>query len=338
MAKPSDHRLEWIDVAKGLGIALVVYGHVFRGLEAAGIISASDAMTVIDSVIYSFHMPLFFFLAGIFLDETINRRGMGGAIWSKVETVLYPYVVWSLLQGAIEVALAQYTNGGATIGEVLSLLWQPRAQFWFLYALFQIFAVSAIIFSKSPRWGTYAFAGAGILLFWFGSGEALGSFVHASRMLIFFILGVLFYRNGGLHVEWTVLRAASVVALFVIAELLFHIVLGLRYTDRSPASLLVACCGIAAVIGFSNVAANGLAALLSYLGRMSMYVYLMHILAASGARVVLAKLWPDASVLTHITLGVLAGLVLPLAAARLCERFSLMFLFRMPRISSRQAG
>lgn len=49
---PAGGRLEWIDVARGLGIIAVVIGHVWtRG-------PLRDAM-------YSFHMPLFFLLSGL---------------------------------------------------------------------------------------------------------------------------------------------------------------------------------------------------------------------------------------------------------------------------------
>ncbi len=44
-------RVEWIDQVKGYAILLVVYGHNFPFLE---------------KYIYSFHMPLFFIIAGMF--------------------------------------------------------------------------------------------------------------------------------------------------------------------------------------------------------------------------------------------------------------------------------
>lgn len=52
MAVPSPARLDWVDVARGIGIIAVVTGHVWtRG-------PVRDAM-------YSFHMPLFFLLSGL---------------------------------------------------------------------------------------------------------------------------------------------------------------------------------------------------------------------------------------------------------------------------------
>ena len=52
-------RIYTIDAMKGLAILLVVFGHSFQG----NIINFDD--NVVFRVIYSFHMPLFMFLAGL---------------------------------------------------------------------------------------------------------------------------------------------------------------------------------------------------------------------------------------------------------------------------------
>ena len=43
-------RIEWVDIARGIGIILVILGHI--GIGKVG------------KFIYSFHIPLFFFLSG----------------------------------------------------------------------------------------------------------------------------------------------------------------------------------------------------------------------------------------------------------------------------------
>ena len=43
-------RIEWIDIAKGIGIILVVIGHISQ-------------IKVLNDIIYSFHMPLFFIIS-----------------------------------------------------------------------------------------------------------------------------------------------------------------------------------------------------------------------------------------------------------------------------------
>ena len=56
----------WVDYAKAIGIILVVYGHVARGVFNAGLPMDEARFVLVDSIIYSFHMPLFFFLSGLF--------------------------------------------------------------------------------------------------------------------------------------------------------------------------------------------------------------------------------------------------------------------------------
>lgn len=53
------NRLEWIDVARGIGIISVMFGHL--------------GVDIIDRIVFTFHMPLFFLISGYFLktDESI---------------------------------------------------------------------------------------------------------------------------------------------------------------------------------------------------------------------------------------------------------------------------
>ena len=139
----------WVDYAKAIGIILVVYGHVARGVFNAGLPMDEAEFVLVDSIIYSFHMPLFFFLSGLFFFDSLQKRGRGGLIINKIDTIAYPFIVWSLLQGLFEVALSNYTNGQVTLVEVFSLLWMPRAQFWFLYALFLVFVRLLPVISMS---------------------------------------------------------------------------------------------------------------------------------------------------------------------------------------------
>ena len=131
------NRENWVDYAKAIGIILVVYGHVARGVVNAGVEVSESTYLLIDSILYSFHMPLFFFLSGLFFVSSFQKRGAVGLVFSKIDTIVYPYLLWSLLQGTIEVYLSNYTNGSVSFSEVFSLLWSPRAHFWFLFALWR---------------------------------------------------------------------------------------------------------------------------------------------------------------------------------------------------------
>ena len=67
--------LNWVDYAKGLGIILVVYGHISEGVFNAGMTMNRSLYTTIDTIIYSFHMPLFFLLSGLFFTSSLTKRG-----------------------------------------------------------------------------------------------------------------------------------------------------------------------------------------------------------------------------------------------------------------------
>lgn len=68
-----------IDIAKGLGMLLVIAGHAIYGYGA------------IFRIIYSFHMPLFFFLSGLFLKKEI---GILLLISKLTKSLLLPLVIW----------------------------------------------------------------------------------------------------------------------------------------------------------------------------------------------------------------------------------------------------
>ena len=121
--KPINNRELWVDYCKAIGIILVVYGHVARGIHHAGLEINETFFRVVDIIIYSFHMPLFFFLSGLFFYRSLSKRSFIGFFNHKLDYILYPYILWSIFQGVIEVNLAQYTNGDATYNEVFSLLW-----------------------------------------------------------------------------------------------------------------------------------------------------------------------------------------------------------------------
>ena len=67
-------RLDFIDFAKGLGIILVVSGHLIG--EAKMEFAGSQAFRMF---LYQFHMPLFFMISGVTLELSFYRHGEKGA-------------------------------------------------------------------------------------------------------------------------------------------------------------------------------------------------------------------------------------------------------------------
>ena len=76
----SRQRLSWLDILKGIGIILVVIGHIYFN-------------RVVYDWLYSFHMPLFFFAAGlVYKEKTIVTD-----IKRRIKTIVIPYFSFGFL-------------------------------------------------------------------------------------------------------------------------------------------------------------------------------------------------------------------------------------------------
>jgi fucose 4-O-acetylase-like acetyltransferase len=324
----------WVDYAKAIGIILVVYGHVARGIFSAGLKIDQSMYELVDSVIYSFHMPLFFFLSGIFFRASMVKHDSIRLLRNKVDSILYPYAIWSLLQGMVEVALTHYVNGHTTMGEVLSFAWSPRAQFWFLYVLFFIFALAILVYRRSSViWCGGIFIGS-ILFNFFAERLPDIYLVHMlSHYFVYFAEGILasFLLEKSIYIEskWLFLLAA----IFIFSQWLFHIEMGLRYSNGTALeTLLLALISIGFIVFLAHWLSRFNLRWLAYLGQQSITIYLVHILAGSGCRIILLKIFGVTSVGIHLLIGTLGGLLLPILFYIGCVRIGLGALFSPPKL------
>lgn len=325
-----DRRTNWVDYAKAIGIILVVYGHVARGLFNAGMGLPEPLYHLADSVVYSFHMPLFFFLSGLFFHHSYSKLGVGGLILNKLDTIVYPYLLWSILQGGAEVVLSNYTNGNVMISDVLSV-WNPRAQFWFLYALFLVFVATSIIyFLTSQKHIVVVLILAGILNVHCEVFFDVLSVEFVAENTVFFVFGIIFMKYDLTYVLSSYRSLLATLILFVVSQYLFHGYLGMTYINKGVGSLLLACISILFVVALSIALAKSANRFLAYLGASSMAIYLMHILAGSGARVVLHRLLGIDAVGVNLALGCLAGIFVPLLVLGLIKAWRIPYVFSAP--------
>lgn len=333
-------RSSWIDIAKGLGILLVVYGHVARGLFNAHVPMDTWWFRTVDQAIYAFHMPLFFLLSGYFLMPSLLRKGPAAFMEGRVATVLYPYVLWSLLQGGVEVVMSRWTSTHVTWAEVLSLAWAPRAQFWFLYALFLMSVIAVLVCWRRPRTGPLALIGLGIAGYALYSGSWPVAITLECAELVYFATGVWL---GSL---WS--RKAPSADKAALHSLIAAFVLGLAAVaarDWSAApprlvSLLMALFACAVVFRLAMALARvpRLNDLLSALGQASMAIFLAHVLVASGIRIALSKLLHVQDVSLHLWIGMTAGVGLPWWLWRQSSAWRLSWLFEAPASMRRRWG
>jgi fucose 4-O-acetylase-like acetyltransferase len=301
-------RLDWIDAARGIGIILVVYGHAIRGLLNAHLYPPSPALIAQDSLIYSFHMPLFFFVSGLFAGRIGDRNK-----WfrSRIATIVWPYFLWSIAQSLINMAAGSMVNSRVEWGELLSILWDPIAQFWFLYALFLCQLLLLL-----PRPVFYALA----LISVVATGLFHGIIGLTIRDLPFFAAGVWLTAMRADQASET--RRAAV-GITIVAWALFAAALSIRPLLVGPAdSIARVVIGLAGTVGTLGVARLIAARTppLVWLGAASMPIFLLHVIFTAGLRIVITHLHitlPQPLFLAALTL---AGLIGPIVVYLIAER------------------
>lgn len=88
-------RLDYIDIAKALGMLTIMWGHIA--------ISKSVAF------VYAFHIPLFFFLSGmVFVRE--KYPDFKSFVKRKIQTLITPYIIYSFITWAIWALFSYVTH------------------------------------------------------------------------------------------------------------------------------------------------------------------------------------------------------------------------------------
>jgi fucose 4-O-acetylase-like acetyltransferase len=132
-------RQQWIDVLRGIGIVLVVWGHVYGGYSF--------------DLIFLFHMPLFFFLSGMLFKSV---RDVGAFARYKARQLLVPYTVFLLLINLPLAAhlLAQPHDAAAVRAFVADLLLGGSrlsawvAAFWFVTSFYAVLLIEACLIGR----------------------------------------------------------------------------------------------------------------------------------------------------------------------------------------------
>jgi fucose 4-O-acetylase-like acetyltransferase len=326
-------RSDWVDIAKGFGILLVVYGHVARGLVNGGVAMDPWWFATLDATIYGFHMPLFFLLSGWFFVGSLTRRGPRDYLAGRVATVLYPYVLWSLLQGGIELLMSRWTSKPVTLAEVLALGWTPRAQFWFLYALFLMSMLAVVMCWRRPKAGVAALTLTGAVLMALQQRDWPMPAALVSSHLLYFAAGAWLGARG----LGTAMASRLALAGVLVGGAALIALQPLGLDAAKPLRLAAATLGLSLVCLLSiALATGGRGQRMAALGRASMAIFLAHILVASGARIVLTKGFGITTPWPHLIVGVAAGTLLPWWFWRAAQGRAAMALFELPAVWRRR--
>jgi fucose 4-O-acetylase-like acetyltransferase len=148
LAQTTEQHNSYLDVLKGFAISLVVLGHSIQTFDGNGRYDSN----VLFRIIYSFHMPLFMFLAGAV--ASYSPRPMDWKFFRrKFYQLIVPFVSWYLVGYFL-------TNAHRTVafGHYLQkVVESPDNGLWFLPALFLNFCCLALAMRLSGRFKSFSY-------------------------------------------------------------------------------------------------------------------------------------------------------------------------------------
>lgn len=323
-------RIEWIDVAKGLGIFLVVLSHVLDGISFSGI--TEPIFVHVINFINTFHMPVFLVLAGVLAPRAIKKTA--AIFWSdKLAGIVYPYFLWSVLQIGIQILMTKYTNTPMNWQDFFTIFYRPPMQFWFLYCLFLDFVVYRIIVSYGGNTKVLFFLSLVLsLILNIYNFDDISVFGRMRDTLPFFAFGAVMsplILRINLIPAW--ILTTVMIGGFGLTAAIFELNIGPKLLVVLSLPLL----GIAGVFSLATLLVRWRAAgILTYLGQMSLEIYLAQVLAYAGTRILLFRVLGITSAPIHVCGGLIVGLGLPILISVIAKRCNFPYLFRWPIRSS----
>lgn len=333
-------RLAWLDAAKGAGIILVVIGHALGGLIDSPIGRAMPALRLAFLAIYTFHMPLFFMLAGVLVAQRIERDA-GRFARGLARTLVWPYFLWSIVQFSVIYAMGALVNQppAAYWPAILSLPWSTLSQFWFLYALLLLHGLA---FGTLRRLGPAGFLLLGLAL------KPLMVIVPLPRVVQFacsqapyYAIGVFLgaaglerlvvARSGLVRFALLPLAAAALIARTVTVTQSFDPAIpiataraaGLAFLSWNILALPAALLGAFALVAMASGPDGRARVVLTLLGRKTMPIFILHVLVIAGFRIVCIHGLHVRDPITILIVGVLLGLTVPIAVEHMLARLRL---------------
>jgi peptidoglycan/LPS O-acetylase OafA/YrhL len=325
---------DYMDGAQGIAIIAVVCATVLGRIDDAGFLQdgrVAHLLLLLQYTVCVFGYPCFFFLFGLRAADALRHANSRWAFAKMtVSALVYPYLLWSLLQMGVQWFIAQHANHPFPIEQLARVVWAPVDQFWFLYALCICQLIAYVTVRKTSRDTSGTAAGiAGTLTALLLVIVAALCATLATRTdwgivtmtlwgLTFFLAGIVL---GPRFSEW-IARTARV-PLLLAALVIFAVTVkvgqslgGYLNASALPASFA----GILATMLIARqLTGRWRVRWLTALGAAWMPVYLLHYLVTAAVWNALLAAFVT-SPPAQFLLGAITGLVIPVGIYRLTKR------------------
>ena len=319
-----------IDLLRGFAILIVVLGHTITGLTSGSENSA------VYRVIWSLQMPLFFLISGYcfrFSRPIASGRDLGAYIVKRSAAYLLPWCVWTFLIRGIIFGQSYFLDPG-------DIFFHMDKGYWFLASLWTLslfLGVSSFLSAKMIRNKRsvsallvtalfYALL-AGLLVL---TGRFAGMGFFGARLTLyyapFYFAGYLYSFAGSIlstdsKKKITDIAAALCAVVYIVLMTRFNILKfddSVKYAALRMIISLTGCIAVCGTLGRIRTDNRG-ASVLTYTGRHSLEIYLMHYLLLSPLK---PETVPKAGTLKALgsvslnyilTLGITFGIILLLS-------------------------
>jgi len=325
-------RLHWVDYLRGIAIILVVYRHVLLGIQASGM-TLPPVYLDANIMFFSFRMPLFFILSGIFIGGSLAKKSLGQLVAIKFENLLYPYFIWAFLEITLQLFAGHWTNNSSrSLIDYTYILWQPREldQFWYLPALFNSTVIYLLVKVKLKAKGWTQILLGLLLYFLSGYCRPISMMSDWMEFYIFFALGDIisefFFRPQVQKFLKNGYALLGILPVFIVTQVIYlYLYHGTSDGQINPFYFLVISltgCLTMFMIAFRLQDWNILG-FLRVLGFHSLYIYVMHVMVSALARGIFVRIFGVHNPVLLLFLVITVAVTIPVIVYNL-------FIFKKP--------
>lgn len=317
----------WVDDVKVIACILVVLGHFFQSMTKADILPANDLYKWFNQTIYYFHVPLFFICSGYLYQKFSCVDSIGSwkkNVLTKTLALGVPYFTFSFATWLLKTIFSSSIND--RIGGLFETLFlHPASPYWYLYALFFVFLITATFKCISMSVVGFTVAMFGKVLIIMRGGNCVYAVSTVLSNEIWFVMGMCI----GV-IPWKPLKkwvSMVIVAVFIGLSVLVY---QIDISNEWISFLLGILACIAVVELVSGIAAdreqNTVFALMA---KYMMPIFVMHTLFAAPLREALLKAGIYNAAI-HIVSGIAISFVGPIIAAEIMKKTKLLEFFLYP--------
>ncbi|MEK1896680.1 MAG: acyltransferase family protein [Rhizobium sp.] len=332
-------RIDWLDIAKGMSIILVVIYHTLLYHDFHDI--APDLYARLSSIMTPIRMPLFFTVSG-FLAAAAMRASWSDFLRRRIWLLVYLFAIWNtarwLFFRYVQTNVLVPSEGSDPY-QLLEMWWAPNTGIWFIWAL-AIFMVATKLLSPIRGPTTIAIT-ALISILTFGEHLSIDLFTHRNvlQYFVFFLFGCWYGKPVVNAITQRPLLTAC--AGLLIFAALYVLRWRLQAIEKGSFALVSSIAGLAWLCGTAVLMSRlqSVRHAFAYFGRNTLPVYVTHVMIVSLVVAPVATIVGSHAASGYITapLVVVFAIGLSLAIRAIADRSGAGWLYTPPTRRQKQA-